>query len=79
MDPKAYDQALNSNDKKYQVQQTAEERNTLDKKWQLLEKQVAKANPSFEPPALPFQNGSLPKDFNSVYNKVYDKLKLNSE
>lgn len=44
IDPVVFDQASNFNpmlNKKYQVEQSEEERNTMDKKWALFEKKIA--------------------------------------
>ena len=78
IDSAAYDLALNNNEKKFQYEQSVEDRNTLDKKWEIIENKLRKEDPSFQKPVLPYTQNILPKDYNGLYSQVYDKLMLNN-
>ena len=62
--------------KLYQIKQDEEDRRTLDKKWDILNKKVQNQNPSYRQPQVPFASNILIRDYNQLYAKVYDKERL---
>merc|ERR1719329_651834 len=50
LDPTAYNTAMNGSEKKHQLQQSAQDRNEMDKKWQILENKITSSNPDFVAP-----------------------------
>ena len=76
IDSFAFDEALKldaANQKKYGIKQSDEERVSLDKKWEKLERNLKNSKPEYEPPALPFSSSKLIMEYNPLYRKVYDK------
>ena len=72
IDSVAYSNALeNAEQKKYdkafRITQPADERQKWDQKWKNLCKIAAKNHPDFQEPVLPFNEGFLLCDYNSVY------------
>jgi len=58
------------------VKQDEEERKAMDKKWDKVILTIKKKDDTFVEPILPFRSSALIKDFNSLYNKIYDKEKF---
>ena len=80
IDPQAYNNTLeNLDQKKYdksiRIAQPPDERNKLDQKWNGLCKLAEKANTNFVEPVLPFNDGYVLSDYNSVYKNIYNKEK----
>ena len=80
IDPQAYSNALeNLEQKKYdktiRITQPQDERNKLDQKWKNLTKLAQKSNNGFVEPVLPFNEGYVLSDYNSVYKSIYNKEK----
>ena len=80
IDPQAYNNALEKLDqKKYdktlRITQPPDERNKMDQKWKNLCKLAMKNNPNFTEPVLPFSDGYVISDYNSVYRSIYNKEK----
>jgi serine/threonine-protein phosphatase 2A regulatory subunit B' len=79
IDPLAFDEALKMNNqqkKKYAVKQDEDDRKMLDKKWDALNDKIKKGNHAYEEPPIPFRSGTLIRDFNGLYAKIYDKEKF---
>ena len=62
-------------DKSIRIAQPPDERNKLDPKWKGLCKLAEKANTNFVEPVLPFNDGYVLSDYNSVYKNIYNKEK----
>lgn len=75
VDPKVYDSTAKS--EKAKVDAKISKRVQLDNKWKILEQRIKQAQPSFEPPCLPFQSNTLVSDFNDLYSSVGKKDQLN--
>jgi len=57
------------------VKQDDDDRRNFDKKWEKLNTKLKSAQPDFEEPEYPFKQSILIRDFNELYQKVYDKEK----
>ena len=79
IDPQAYNALENLDQKRYdksiRIAQPPDERNKLDQKWKGLCKLAEKANMNFVEPVLPFNDGYVLSDYNSVYKNIYNKEK----
>ena len=79
IDPQAYNALENLDQKKYdksiRIAQPPDERNKLDQKWKGLCKLAEKENTNFVEPVLPFNDGYVLSDYNSVYKNIYKKEK----
>jgi len=79
IDSFAFEDALklsSSDQKKYGIKQSKEERTSLDKRWDKLERGLKTSNSSYKSPEIPFTTTKLIMDFNPLYKKVYDKEKF---
>lgn len=80
IDPIAFDEALKMSDadkKKYNIEQDVEDRKVMDAKWSEFDKKLNKTNPDYCPPNIPFRSDAMICNFNDLYDKIYDKEKLN--
>ena len=78
IDPYAFDEAVKMTPKerkKYAVKQDEEERKNYDSKWGRLNQKLKIQNSDFKEPTFPFQPGTLIRDYNQLYLKIYDKEK----
>ena len=57
------------------IAQPQDERNKMDQKWKNLSKMAQKQNQNFVDPVLPFNEGFVLSDYNSVYKSIYYKYK----
>ena len=57
------------------ITQPQDERNKMDQKWKNLSKIAQKQNQNFVDPVLPFNEGFVLSDYNSVYKSIYNKEK----
>lgn len=57
------------------MKQDVEERTSLDNKWSQLNNKLKETIPSYEQPPQPFVKDNLIRDFNTLYYKIYDKVK----
>ena len=57
------------------IAQPQDERNKMDQKWKNLSKMAQKQNQNFVDPVLPFNEGFVLSDYNSVYKSIYNKEK----
>ena len=57
------------------ITQPQDERNKMDQKWKNLSKMAQKQNQNFVDPVLPFNEGFVLSDYNSVYKSIYNKEK----
>ena len=57
------------------ISQPQDERNKMDQKWKNLSKMAQKTNQNFVDPVLPFNEGFVLSDYNSVYKSIYNKEK----
>ena len=57
------------------ISQPQDERNKMDQKWKNLSKMAQKTNQNFVDPVLPFNEGFVLSDYNSVYKRIYNKEK----
>lgn len=57
------------------ISQPQDERNKMDQKWKNLSKMAQKTNQNFVDPILPFNEGFVLSDYNSVYKSIYNKEK----
>lgn len=62
--------------KQYAVKQLPEEREMLDKKWDIMNSKLKKQNSDYVEPNIPFKPNNLIRDFNFLYEKIYDKEKF---
>eukprot|EP00344_Euplotes_crassus_P004540 CAMPEP_0197004290 /NCGR_PEP_ID=MMETSP1380-20130617/21200_1 /TAXON_ID=5936 /ORGANISM="Euplotes crassus, Strain CT5" /LENGTH=446 /DNA_ID=CAMNT_0042423033 /DNA_START=92 /DNA_END=1432 /DNA_ORIENTATION=+ len=79
IDSFAFDDALKEDSKtskKYNMKQSDEERNTLDKKWEKLDRTLKSTQAGYKAPDVPFCSSKLIMEYNSLYRKVYDKEKF---
>lgn len=77
IDPYAFEEALKlspSAIKQYRIHQTDEDRKNFDDKWAKINHKLA-LTPGYQPPAVPFVQNVLIRDFNQLYAKIYDKEK----
>jgi len=65
-----------SGQKKFGLKQLDDERNSMDKKWEKIDRNLKSTNSGYKPPLLPFTTSKLISDFNPLYKKVYDKEKF---
>ena len=78
IDPYAFEEAMKMKPeqrKLFRVKQDLEERTAMDEKWKTLNQKVQEGNYSFKPPSIPFEKETLICDFNTLYLKIYDKVK----
>ena len=78
IDSFAFEEALKqekANHKKFAIKQSNDERVSLDKKWDKLDRGLKSTNPSYKAPAVPFCSSKLIMEYNPLYRKVYDKEK----
>lgn len=78
IDSFAFDDSLkldHAGQKKFGIRQSNEERSSLNKKWDKLERSLKSTNSSYKPPTVPFCSSQLIMEYNSLYKKVYDKEK----
>jgi len=78
IDPYAFDEAVkmtNQQSKRFKVKQDEEERKGFDARWDVLNKKIVVKTPTYKEPAFPFAPGTLIRDYNSLYHKIYDKEK----
>jgi hypothetical protein len=62
--------------KRFAVKQDDEERKGYDQRWEQLNKKLKeKRGGEFEEPKFPFAPTNLIRDYNSLYQKIYDKEK----
>ena len=62
--------------KKYEIQQSEEDRKAYDDKWDQLDKLIKDSGEAhYETPAIPFTSDKLICDFNSLYKNIYYKEK----
>ena len=79
IDSFAFDDALKLDknaQKKFSIQQSDEERNSMDKKWEKLDRTLKSTQAGYKAPIVPFSSDKLIMDFNPLYKKVYDKEKF---
>jgi hypothetical protein len=77
IDPYAFEEALKmapSAKKMYAVTQDEKDRKQFDSKWDKLNTKLS-TNGGYEAPLVPFKPGSVIRDFNQLYHKIYDKEK----
>ena len=79
IDAQAFNNALENenqkkSDKNLRITQPPEERNKMDQKWRNFEK-IAKKNPNFREPIIPFSDNYVICNYNSVYRNIYNKEK----
>jgi len=72
--------------KQFAVKQDEDDRKNFDKKWEKLNNKLKSQDPSYAEPdcnnlsivynfIVPFKQQSLIRDFNELYQKIYDKEK----
>ena len=62
--------------KKYEIQQSEEDRKAFDDKWSQLDKQIKESGEeNYETPIIPFTSDKRICDFNSLYLNIYNKEK----
>ena len=57
------------------ISQPQDEGDKMDQKWKNLSKMAQKTNQNFVDPVLPFNEGFVLSDYNSVYKSIYNKEK----
>jgi ADP-ribose pyrophosphatase YjhB (NUDIX family) len=78
IDPFAFEEALrmNSQQKKaFAVKQDEDDRKTFDRKWEKLNQKLKQTEAGYNEPDYPFKQSQLIRDFNELYQKIYDKEK----
>lgn len=78
IDPFAFEEALKMNSqtrKVYQVRQDDEDRKSMDTRWDKLNSRLKQKVDNFVEPTFPFKAQALIRDFNPLYEKIYDKEK----
>ena len=78
IDPYAFEEAMKMNTqarKPYRVKQDDEERLAYDEKWTLLNQKLKGNIADYSEPNYPFKQEALIRDYNSLYLKIYDKVK----
>jgi hypothetical protein len=78
IDPFAFEEALrmNPNQKKqFAVKQEESDRTNFDKKWERINNRLKQSDHNYAEPEYPFKQSSLIRDFNELYQKIYDKEK----
>ena len=78
IDPYAFEEAIKMDSrarKPYRVTQDAEERSAYDEKWTVLNQKLKGRDANYEEPDFPFKQSALIRDYNSLYLKIYDKVK----
>jgi hypothetical protein len=78
IDPYAFEEALKmapSAKKLYAVTQDEKDRKAFDSKWEKLNGKLSTSNAGYSAPDVPFKPGSVIRDFNQLYHKIYDKEK----
>lgn len=79
IDSFAFEDALKldaSSQKKFGINQSVEERSSLDKKWDKLDRSIKSKHSNYKAPDVPFCSAKLIMEFNPLYKKVYDKEKF---
>lgn len=79
IDSFAFEDALKfdkNKQKKYGLKQPDDERASMDKKWDKLDRNLKSSNSEYTPPVVPFSTNKVIMDFNPLYKKVYDKEKF---
>lgn len=61
--------------KRYAAKQDEEERKNYDLRWSRLNLKLKSKQSDYEEPTFPFAPGTLIRDYNSLYHKIYDKEK----
>ena len=77
IDPYAFEEALKmapSAKKMYAVTQDEKDRKNFDAKWDKLNGKLSGSG-TYTAPNVPFKPGSVIRDFNQLYHKIYDKEK----
>jgi serine/threonine-protein phosphatase 2A regulatory subunit B' len=62
--------------KPYLVTQDEKERKTFDGKWDKLNNKIKSSQSTFVEPTYPFKAGTVIRDYNALYAKIYDKEKF---
>jgi len=78
IDPFAFEEALRMNaqqKKLFQVKQDDDDRKNFDKKWEKLNIKLKSQDANYSEPDYPFKHSGLIRDFNELYQKIYDKEK----
>lgn len=88
IDPFAFEEALRMNTsqkKQFAVKQDDDDRKNFDKKWDRLHLKLKQQDGGFNEPdgnhlifiieIVPFKQSTLIRDFNDLYQKIYDKEK----
>lgn len=58
------------------MKQDPNDRKAFDAQWEKIDKKIQSKDSSFQPPAIPFKQDMLIRDFNELYAKIYDKEKF---
>ena len=78
IDPYSFEESQKMTTKerrRFTVKQDEDERKTYDTKWGKISQKLKQQQPTFVDPTYPFQPGTLIRDYNSLYHKIYDKEK----
>lgn len=78
IDPYAFDEAIKmtiKERKNYLVKQDESDRINFDKRWDNLNKELASSQSDYVAPGVPFKKEALIRDYNKLYEKIYDKEK----
>eukprot|EP00344_Euplotes_crassus_P002205 CAMPEP_0197009938 /NCGR_PEP_ID=MMETSP1380-20130617/52085_1 /TAXON_ID=5936 /ORGANISM="Euplotes crassus, Strain CT5" /LENGTH=449 /DNA_ID=CAMNT_0042431515 /DNA_START=102 /DNA_END=1448 /DNA_ORIENTATION=- len=79
IDSFAFDDALKQDSKSsgnFGLKQSSEHRETMDKKWEKLDRTLKSTQAGYKAPDIPFSSSKLIMEYNSLYRKVYDKEKF---
>lgn len=57
------------------MRQDVEDRKSMDTRWDKLNNRLKNSTPNFTEPTYPFKAQALIRDFNPLYEKIYDKEK----
>ena len=75
--PQAYEDALKlspEEHKPFSISQDEKARAALDGKWAMLHQNLQAQRPDFQEPNVPFKEDALPKDFNTLYTDIYNRV-----
>jgi len=61
--------------KQFAVKQDEEDRKNLDRRWEKLNTKLKGQETNYQEPDYPFKQSTLIRDFNELYQKIYDKEK----
>lgn len=78
IDSYAFEEALKmkpEKKKQFSVKQEAAERESYDRRWEEINRQIESNNKDYKRPVVPFCNNHVIRDYNVVYFKIYDKVK----